>query len=251
MAAIIVAAMCAAIGVFLTLRKESFLAEAIAHGSLAGIAFAFLISAEPFFIALVTAIAMSVAITYVRRRTQVSSDSVIGIIFPMLFAAGIVMLSSSNSYRPELQSYLFGSLLSVSWLDIVYASVALVIVGITIMSLYSQLIYSTFDPEAAHIRGIRVAAIDYIIAIIASVTIIVAVKLVGIILVTAFLVIPATSAKLLARKFSHMIPIALAHNILAAIIGIAISPNAPPGATIVLVSGSLFLLVLVVTKLRR
>lgn len=246
--AMIVAASCAVMGVFLLLRREVFLAEAIAHGSLSGVALAFLLGVEPLWVAMIVGLTMAIATVYIRHRTTLNTESLLAIFFPILFAIGIILLSSQTAYRPELQTYLFGSLVSIGLNEIVYALIAFVLVTVVIGLLYRELTYSTFDSVAAAVRGINVKRIDYIFTIVSTIVIIVAVKSVGIVLVTAFLIIPAATARNLSKSFGQMIPIAVIHNLIATVIGILIAPNLPPGSVIVVVSGTIFLLSLILRK---
>lgn len=239
---LIVALLCALLGIFITLRKESFLSDAIAHASLSGVALAFLLALEPTPVALLVGMLMAVGITYVKKNSKLSADSIIGIFYAFLFAIGIILLNASPSYQPELATYLFGSILSVTSTDLIYAITVFVITLVVTMVLFRQLLYITLDQEAAYLRGIKVGVIEYILAILASVTIILSIKIVGIILVSALLIIPATTAKLTARSFSQMLPISFIQSLLSVIAGIFISfyLNTPTGATIVIVSGIIF-----------
>lgn len=248
---LIVSILCAILGVFVTLRKESFLSDAVAHASLAGVAIALLLSIEPTFFALAVGILMAIGITYIKKHTQISADAIIGIFFSVLFALGIVILSLSTSYKPELSTYLFGSILSISWDNILISGIIFVITVILITIFYSQLVYSTLDKEAAYIRGIKIHKLEYLLSILTSVTVIISIKVVGIVLVTALLIIPATSAKLVAKSFKQMIPISIIISILSTILGIFISyyQNTPTGATIVIVAGVIFTLILITNKL--
>lgn len=250
-AGILVAILCSIIGVFIVLRKESFIADALAHGSLSGIAFALLISSGPFFFALIVGVVMASLITFLKRRLTVSADAIIGIIYTFLFALGIILLSLSPTYRPELSTYLFGSILSINIYDGLYAFLTLAFVIIAFQFIYEKILYITFDPESAFLRGIKVARYDYLLTILTSIVVIVSVKIVGVVLVSALLIMPGVGAKLLARKFSHMIPIAIIFSLIATIIGIIVSGslNIPMGASIVVVSTILLLLFYYINKL--
>jgi zinc transport system permease protein len=240
---LIVAIVTAIVGVFITLKKESFIADAIAHGSLAGIALAILLSTQPLLFAMITAVVMALAITYFKLESSVSADSIIGIVFPFLFAIGILLLSFQGSYRPELTTFLFGNLLAITTVDVFIALLAMFTVCILVFSNYKSLVYATFDPEAAEVSGIKVKRLEYIYAVVVAISIVISVKLAGIILLTAMFVIPATTAKMLAQNFKQMIPIALIHNLLTLIIGLFLSTYLPIGPVLVMVSVSLFLIV--------
>jgi zinc transport system permease protein len=247
---LVMAVASAILGVFLTLRRESFTAEAVAHGSLAGIALGLLLGWNPLALALLTAIAMGVLLTYLRRRSQIAADSAIGLVFTFMFSIGVLLLNLQSGYRPELSSYLFGNILAVSVADILLATVLAVVVFIWIRFSYRSMLYLTLDEELAHLKGIKVALHDYFFTIIVACAVVIAVKVVGIILATALFVIPAVNAKLLARKFADTLPIALAHNLLAMLVGLLLALYWPPGPVITIVSTSILLLCYLGKKLR-
>ncbi|MFQ5493183.1 MAG: metal ABC transporter permease [Candidatus Dojkabacteria bacterium] len=249
---LLVAILAAVLGVFITLRRESFFSDAVAHASLSGVAVGFLLAVEPIPIALVVGVIMAVSITYLKKTTNISTDALIGIFYSILFAIGIVILNLSPTYKPELSTYLFGSILSVNQIDLIYALVTFVVSIVLISWLYKKLLYITFDPEAAYLRGIKVNHLEYLLNILAATTIIISIKIVGIILVTALLVIPATTAKITARNFKQMIPISIVQSVVSFIFGILLSfyLNTPIGATIVIVSGAIFMFIFLATKLR-
>lgn len=240
---LIVAVLAASIGVFITLRRQSFLTEAVAHASLTGVAAALLLAIEPIPIAIIGGIVLAVAITYFNRQGRIASDSIIGIFFSLFFAVGIILLNLSPEYQPEIMTYLFGSILSISRWDIVYAIVVLLVAGIILFRYYRKLLYFTFDAEAAHVRGVNTTQLEYLLNIIASVAVIVSVKVLGVILVTALFIIPASTAKLIAKRFQQMIPYAVVFSVSGVLIGliIALLINTPPGAMIVVVSGLIFI----------
>ena len=250
---LIIAILCAILGVFITLKRESFLADAVAHASLSGVAVAFVLSYQPIFFALAVGIFMAISITYLKKNTHIAPDSLIGMFYAILFAIGIVVINLSTEYQPELSTYLFGSILSITWTDIIYAVIALVVTLSILIGYYNKLVYATFDPEAAYIRGVDINKFEYIINILTSIAIIISIKVVGIILVTALLIIPASSAKLIAGKFKHMLPIALIQSIISVLVGILFSYyfETPTGATIVIVSGSIFILILLGNQIKK
>lgn len=249
----LVAVLCAMLGVFLTLKKESFLADAVAHASLAGVALAFLISAEPIIIALIVGVLMSAGITYFKKHTKIATDSIIGMFYSMLFALGIILINLSKEYQPELSTYLFGSILSITWVDVGVSFMVFLISVVIIYTLFSKLVYTTFDPEAAYVRGIKTDRLEYLLNILTSVVIIISIKVVGIILVTALLIIPSTTAKLIAKNFRQMIPISVIQSIISVIVGVILSYylDVPTGATIVLASGMLFIAVFALKQLKE
>lgn len=251
-AGIIISIICGTLGVFLTLKKKSYMSDGIAHASLSGVAFALVFtSSSPLIFAMIVAIIMSIGITYLKKNSKIESDSIIGIMASMLFALGIIILNTSNSFQPEISTYLFGKILSVSWSDLLYSFIVFSIVVIFVSFFYEKIVYATFDEESAKIRGINTTLLEYAINILIAISIVTSVKVVGIVMVTGMLIIPASHAKLIARKFSYMIPIAIIHNIVSVLLGILLSSffNVPSGAMIILVSGVIFFISFFVKKL--
>lgn len=250
---VIIAILCSILGVFLTLRNKSYFSEGIAHASLSGIALALVLSFPPIPFALIVAIIMSIGITYFKKNSKIATDSLIGIFSASLFALGVIILSLSPGYQPEITSYLFGRILNITWSDIFLSAVTLIVVVTYFSFNYEKVLYSTFDEESAKIRGINSNLIDYVLNILTAVSIIISVKLVGVVLVTGLLIIPASSAKLIASKFKHMIPLSLTHNLFSLVFGIIISTlvNVPPGAGIVVTSGIIFLFVFLYLRFRK
>lgn len=242
LAGTIVGVLCAIWGVFIVLRNQAFLSDAVAHASLTGIAVGILLGWGYLPLAVLVGIIMAITITFLKKKTTLANDTLIGISYTFLFAVGVILLNLYPGYRPDLMSYLFGSLLSVTWLDIGISTVLLVISICLISFLFNKLLYVTFDPEAASIRGINVEKYEYLINILISVATIIAIKSVGIVMVSALLLIPAATAKLLAKNFRQMFPYAIITSLIATLGGILCSYflNTPAGATIVVAATVIF-----------
>lgn len=250
---LIVAILCGSVGVFLTLKKKSFMSDGIAHGSLAGVAIGIALGVNPVYVAMIVAILMAILITYIRKNSTISQDSAIGIVFPILFAIGIIILNLTPGYKAEISTYLFGQILAVRLEDLLIALTVLLISGGYILFNYSQLTYATFDNEAAFIRGIKVNQIEYVLNIFLALTIVVSIKLVGIIMVSALLIIAPSSAKIQVSRFNHMIPFSILQNLISVLIGMIVSIliNVSPGPMIVIVSAAIFFLILGINSTKR
>ncbi len=235
-AGLCVSLICGILGVFVVLRKQAFIADGVAHASLAGIALGLLLGSNPILGAVAVAIVMSIALTYIKQNSTINFDSSIGILYSFFFAVGILIISSISSFRPDLVTFLFGSLLSITWIEVVYSLVLLVCVGIFIGVTYSKIVYMTFDNEGAKVRGVNVKLLEYILNILVSIAVIVSVKLMGVVLVTAMLIIPATFAKLVAKNFSQVIWLSCIYAVVSTVMGIVLSYilNLPSGATVVI-----------------
>lgn len=239
---ILVSILTAIIGVFITLRKESFFAEGVAHSSLTGIALGILFSFNPLFGALLIASFMAILFTLIKKDRRISSDSAIGIIYPGLFSIGVLLISINNKRSADLESFIFGNILNSSYTDIFAVTILFLITALFISRYYKDILFSTLSPDLAKVSGVNVDKINLIFTLISALVVIFVVKMVGIILVTAFLTVPAIHAKIFARKFSDMIPYAILHNLLSFIIGFLLSLTLPAGPSIVLVSIGILLL---------
>lgn len=251
LAGLLVAVLTGVVGVFVSLRKESFIADSTAHASLLGVAIATLLSTQALLPAIIVGVCFSVLVTFFKRRSKIDSDSVIGLLFPFLFALAVIIISFDTGYRPELTSYLFGNLLAINSNDIYITVIILVLILGFVIFKFKQLSLLAISEEMAYTRGVRTAVYDYIFAVIVALTVIVAVKLAGVILVTSLLISPAVSARLLSPNFRLLIPISVAHNIVSILIGLMFGINFPTGPAIVVVSTSLTGLVFVYSLLRR
>lgn len=242
---LVVAMLTAMIGVFVTLRKEAFIGDGISHAALAGVALAFFASVAPFWMAVAVAVFMAVGITFLQGRSKLSSDAIIGVFFTLLFALGIVIFNLTPGYKPEISTYLFGSILSITWADIFYAFGVAFLVILSFALFYRQFLYATLDSEAAYLRNVKVRLMNYLIRILTAIVIVVSIKVVGVILVSALLIIPASAVKLIAKRFSQMIPLTIIFSLVGTLIGLyaSYSLNLPSGASIVLVFGAMFFVI--------
>ena len=228
-------------GSFVVQRGLSFLGDGLAHAAFGGVALALLLGGEPLAIAIPFTIITAVLITFVRDKTDLQSDTVIGVFFALTMALGIVFLSLTPTYTTDAFTYLFGSILSVSAADVI---ASLIVATLSIMSfpLWGKWAYATFDRETALADRIPVRLHDYILSVLIAVTIVVSAKVVGVVLASAFLVIPAATARLVTRRFFGMTALAMLIGCLSVVAGLTASYglDLPSGATIVLAQTAAF-----------
>jgi zinc transport system permease protein len=237
-------------GSFVVQRGLSFLGDGLAHAAFGGVALALLLGQEPLYVAIPFTIVVAVLITYVRDNTGLQTDTVIGVFFALSMALGILFISRIPTYTTDAFSYLFGSILAVKQADVI-ASVVVVALAATSSPLWSSWAYATFDRESALADRIPVKLHDYILSVLIAITIVVSAKVVGIVLTSAFLVIPAAAARIIARRFSVMTVASMIIGAFSVALGLWLSYqiDAPSGATIVLVETSLFMLALAFSRL--
>ena len=256
-AAVVVGALCSAMGTYVVLRKLSFIGDGLAHASFAGIAIAYLRGANFYAGAAIATIVTALGIGFVHRRGRVSLDTAIGVLFTGAFALGVFLMSRAPQATVDLQSYLFGSILGVSNGDLAVVVGLGVAVAVIVGVLWRPLLYTSFDPVVAEAAGIRAGFVDYALLVILALTIIVSLQIVGIVLVAALLVTPAAAARLLTKRFVPMMTLAVAFGVFSSVGGLYVSYalRASSGATIVLLATAVFFVALAVnasaTRRRR
>jgi len=231
-------------GVFVVQRRMSFLGDGLAHAAFGGVALGLLLQTEPMWIALPVTVIISVLITLIKDKTKLEIDTSIGIFFALSMALGIVFLSLKKDYTTDVFSYLFGSILMVQMSDIWAVLVLFVITIALSFRFWKSWAYSTFDSELARADKHNTKFDDYVLSIMIALTIVLSIKLVGIVLVAAYLVIPAASAKLVTKRFFTMAITAVIFGIFTSLIGLVFSIffNLPSGAVIILIQSAMFFL---------
>ena len=241
-AALAVGILCSTMGTYVVLRRLSFIGDGIAHASFAGIVIAYLRAANFYIGAAIVAVITAVGIGFVSRRGRISLDTTIGVLFTGMFALGVFLMSRQRSYAVDLQSFLFGDILSVQPQDLWLILVLSAIVAITLVWLFRGLLYTTFDPVVAQASGIAAPLYEYLLLVMLALTIVVALQAVGIVLVAALLVTPAAAAYQLTSRFAPMMALAAVLGAVSTVGGLYLSYylRASSGATIVLLATLLF-----------
>lgn len=236
-------------GAFVVQRRLSFLGTGLAHAAFGGVALGLLLQTEPLWIAAPFTALVAVGINWIRTSTGLTGDTAIGIFFSVAVALGVVFLSLRQDYTADAFAYLFGSILAVTVADI-WVTVLVTVLAAALIPMWGRWAYATFDSELAVADGLRVVRHDYLLSVLLAVTVVVAVKVVGILLVAAFLVIPAAAARLLSRTFFAMSIVSVLIGVLSAVAGLLLSYglDIPSGATIILVQAVLFCLAVVVGR---
>lgn len=236
-------------GVFVVQRGMGFLGSGLAHAAFGGVAIALFLNQEPLIIAIPFTIIVAVGITYVKEKTNLAEDTTIGIFFSISMALGIIFISLKKNYSSDAFNYLFGSILAVNNKDIIIISL-LSLISILLFPYWKRWAYSSFDRELAYTDKIKVMLDDYLLNIMIAITIVVSIKVVGIVLIAAFLVIPSAAARLVARTFSKMTIISIILGINSAFFGLLISYylDIPSGATIILLQALIFFFFMYIRK---
>ena len=239
---VLVGVMCPVLGAYVITRGRAFMGDALAHSVLPGMVVAFLLGISPFYAAVPTGILIALSMGSVARRTGISEDTSIGIIFAGMFALGLVMLSSADNINVNIEDLLLGQVLGVSQTD-VYVSLglaALVLLGL--YAFHRQLIYTTFDPVGAKVVGIKTGFVEYVLLALLALVIVIGIQAAGIVLVMAMLITPAATAYLLAKRFVQVMAIGALIGAISAVVGLYLSYYAdmPSGPAMALVATGAF-----------
>lgn len=250
-AGLVLAPLLAVLGSFVTLRKMSFFADGIAHASLLGVALSILAGISPFGGALAIGIIFGVLIFLLERYSSVASDAVIGIIFTTGLALGIVIISLQPGYQPDLISFLFGNILAITWSNVWMIVILSLGILSTLFFMFKKLMLTSLSEELAWTSGISTTFVNLIFYIILSVAVVLGVKLLGIILVSALIITPSVSAKIITRSFHSYVLWSVIFSLIAFTLGLIISYfwDLPSGASIVLTATSIFILTMSYSKL--
>lgn len=249
---VLVAAICALVGTYVVLRGLAFVGDALAHAAFPGVVIAYLLKGNIYLGAMVFAVATALGIGLVSRRSRVSYDTAIGILFAGAFALGVLLMSTIQGYTVDLFSFLFGNVLGISRRDLLLVGLLGALVVLTVVLLYKELLLLSFDPIVAEAMGYPVQALNYLLLGLIALTIVISIQAVGIILVVALLVTPSATAYLVTDRFFRMMLLGILLAVLAAVVGLYLSYylNVASGAAIVLVSTCLFFLVLATRRFR-
>lgn len=248
LAGLILGALLACLGIFVTLRKMAFFGDGIAHSSLAGIALAILLGWAPLPVSLAWALAVALFIWWLERKIRLPSDTLIGIFFTASMAIGVLLMSLTAGYRPELISYLFGNILSVSGNDLLITALIAVPMAAWLWRSFRSLTFMSLAEENAAVAGVNTSLQSALLYVGLALATVLGVKAFGIILVSALLILPAATSRLVTHSFRQYVIVSLILAELTVLAGLALSYrlDLPSGATIVTVGTAFFFLSLAV-----
>ncbi|HDH2108234.1 TPA: metal ABC transporter permease [Staphylococcus aureus] len=246
---IIVGIACGTVGSLIVLRGLSLMGDAMSHAVLPGVALSFLFGIPMFVGALITGMIASIFIGYITSSSKTKPDAAIGISFTAFLASGIIIISLINT-TTDLYHILFGNLLAITNSAFLTTIVIGSIVLILIIIFYRPLMISTFDPTFSRMSGLNTTLLHYFVMLLLSLVTVASIQTVGIILVVALLITPASTAFLISKKLYSMMIIASLISVISSIVGLYYSYiyNIPSGATIVLCTFVIYIITLFFTK---
>jgi len=253
LAGVMAGLLCGLVSFFVVLKRLAFVGAGISHSALGGVAIGVLLGINPILAATAFCTLVAWAIGLVSRKGELYEDTAIGILFVTAMALGIALLSLAVGYYADLFSFLFGSILSVTKTDLVLLGVTGTAVAAFLLLFFKELLFICFDYEAASAAGIPTGILYYGLLTSLALTVVVTVKILGIVLASALLVMPAATGYELCKNFRGMLTVAAAHGTIATAAGLWLSYrlNLPSGATIVLCAAALFFAAFILSPYRR
>ena len=244
MAGILASISCGIIGVYVVVKRIVFISGGIAHASFGGIGLGYYLGINPILGVLPFSIASALSMGWVSKRSRLPEDTAIGILWAMGMSIGIILVSLTPGYAPDLMTYLFGNILTVPFSDIVLMLVLDAIIILVVYSFYKEFLALCFDEEFATVRGVHAERLYLVLLCLIALTIVVLIRVVGIILVIALLTIPAAMSRQFTSNLKKMMLLSIMFGAVFSSGGIWLSYlfDVPSGATIVLVMSAVYLL---------
>jgi len=245
-----VAIACATLGIFLVLRKMSLIGDGLSHVSFGAIALGLFFGLYPFYIAVPLVALASILILKISEKARVYGDAAIGIVSAIGIAGGVILASLSRGFNVDLFSYLFGNILAISTSEAVLSVILSFIVISVVAFFYWDLFSATFDEEYAKTTGIKTNFINILLTVLTAITVVLSVKVVGIMLVSALLILPAVTALQVSKNFKTALVLGGLFALISVLLGIIFSYilDLPAGATIVMLNAIFFALAFLYKK---
>jgi len=250
MISILISILCPLIGVFLVLRRYSMIGDTLSHASLAGVAIGLMSNLNPIVSAFLLTSLFGVIIEFLRDHFKKYAELILAIVLSLSVGIAITIISSGAAHA-NVEAFLFGSVLTVTREDFYTVLILSAISLVTIVKLYPQLVFITFDEEGAKIAGIKDKIVNYIFSILVAATISVAIRIVGILVISSLIALPVATALQLGKGFKLTMIYSILFSFIAIILGIMISYwiNAAPGGVTAIISVLLLVLVILLKKL--
>jgi ABC-type Mn2+/Zn2+ transport system permease subunit len=237
-AGVLIGGLCAVIGVYVVLKGLSFIGAGISHASFGGVAIGVALGVDPVWSAVVFCMVVAWGIGLVSRSGRVKEDTAVGIFFASTMALGVLIIGLLPGYQIDLFGYLFGSILAVTQQD-VWTTVAItaIVVG-CVAFFYKDLMFVAFDAETAQVTGVPAGRLYFLLITMMALTVVMSIKVVGIVLVSALIVTPAAAAFQLTESFKKMMALAVIFGVSSSVLGLVLADvlGIAPGATIVLLA---------------
>ena len=232
------------LGVFIIWRRMAYFGDTLSHSAILGVALGFLLSININIGILVSTLLVAILLILAQRQKQVGSDTLLGILAHSALALGLVLISFVKGVRIDIEGWLFGDILSVSWDDLSIIAVGVGIVLIVLAMIWKPLLSLTVHEELARVEGVNVSLISAIYTLLIAVLVAIAMKIIGALLITSLLIIPAATARQFSRSPEQMAIFSIISGVLAVLLGLSASFlwDTPAGPSIVVAASGLFII---------
>ena len=237
-AGIAVGIICSFMGTFLVLRRYSLFGDGIAHVAFGGISVGLFLGVFPLWTAFIVSIFGGLGLQKLRQSTKISGDSAVAVVLVSGLAVGVILVSSSGGFSVDLFSFLFGSILLISQEDTIMILAISAGIIATLTLLQKQFLHLTFNEEQAKLGGLRTTLLNYAFVVLASITVVTSMRLVGILLISALIVVPNITAMMFGKGFKKTVFISMGIAVISVVSGILVSYsfNVAPSGTIVVIA---------------
>lgn len=241
-AALVVGLLCGLLGFFVILRRLAFIGVGISHSAIGGVAIGLMLGVDPRLSAALFAVAVALGMFWVARDRRLAEDAIIGVFLSGAMAFGLLLMGMRHGYQKDLFAYLFGSLLAVSSSDLAMLCLLATVLAVVVAAYFREMLFVAFDEEVARSYGRPVDALDAVLIVVLALTVVAGVRVVGVLLVEALLVVPAATAALWTLDFRRQVAMSMGLGAVSAVAGLwfSFAFDVAAGAAIVLVSVSAF-----------
>jgi zinc transport system permease protein len=253
-AALLLGPMCALLGVFVTARRMAFFSDTVAHGALTGVALGIWFGlADPTFPMVLFSLGIAAGILYLKKNTELLTDTIMALLLSGSVALGILILSLTNGSRSEIHGYLFGDILAVDDKDVWLACGLFFLIWLGFVLFLSPVALITANEDLAHVCGVQVRRANFFFVLALTITVALSIRLLGIILVTSLLVVPAAAARNISRNLRQQLIFSVLFGLAGSVAGTvsAYQLDVPCGPAIVLCCIAIFIASMIVGKIRR
>ena len=252
LASVLVSIACGIIGTLVVLNRIVFISGGIAHAAYGGVGIAYYFGIDPIIGAIAFSVLSALGMGWVHRRQQERADTIIGVMWAMGMAIGIIFLSLSPGYKADLMSYLFGSILAVSMADLWLMGLIAGLVAVFVILFYRMLLSISFDVTFSTVRNLPVSSVYLAMITLISLTVVISMRVVGLIMVIALLTIPPAVANLFLKDMAKIMLAASLIAVLSSVLGLMLSYalNLPSGAAIILLLGLCYIVAAIISSLR-
>jgi len=243
-AGVVAAVLCGVIGIYVILNKIVFISDGVAHAAFGGIGLGYFLGLDPLVFGVISALVTAVGIGLVSARSRVSEDTAIGVFLATGMALGIIFMSLSKGYAKDLYGYLFGNILAVTWEDVILILIITVTFLVVVFLLYKEFLILSFDPVYGEAIGLPVKSLRLLLLCMVAFSVVVLIKIVGIIMVIALLTLPGAISRQHMKSLPGIMAVSVLLGAIFVTVGLVISYllDVPSGATIILTAAAAFFL---------